>query len=381
MLTDALGRATARPTLVLLLLPLGCSGSVRFGTEGSDTDTETATTSTGATLETSTGDTGGPDPGSATDPDSTSSATESGDDTHGSTQGESTTESVDVDPPEVVSIDPAEGSTDVMDQPVTIEFSQPMDTASLEAAFPNATGFTWTDADTTVEIVLPFPFESTATPFDIVIPTSVQDSAGNGLESPFTASITLAALVSITLDYDTVGNENGGSTGTWFYAGDTASDAMIHTGIKFPLDDLPDYGDVLGVYRAELGTQLIRLDGNPDASEMGGFLIDHVEFDGLADLADPTLLEEEFDQVFAPEDVVLGAMVETDVTAQLETSWATDATHLQLRIRAGAVLENEETDRIFLRRGAEENPNLVSDGITEPDPDNRARVEVQYFAP
>jgi hypothetical protein len=99
-------------------------------------------------------------------------------------------------PPKVVEFVPADGTSQVYDETITITFSEPMDQATVEAAFPEASGFIWDHHGIEVEIESSFPFEDEPVLHDLVVPTSVTDLAGNGLAEPLVVTIGLAALES-----------------------------------------------------------------------------------------------------------------------------------------------------------------------------------------
>lgn len=385
-------RARARAGTACLLLSAGCftPSDGNAGTEGG-----TGSTSNGATEATmdagsmssataaSTSGPGGTDASSTgtSDPVDTSDASDTSGDVVDDSSG--TTGSGDVVPPEVVSIEPAHGTSNVMDQPVTIEFSEAMDTASVEAAFATGTGFVWENGDTTVQFDLPFPFESSTVLYDIVVPSSVQDVAGNGLDDDVTATIGLAALASITLEYQAnlTGNvlEGSASYFTFFFGGDDGSDLVNYGAVSFPLDALPDYGSILGVRSGVFGSQVISLVGDPNDAAQGGFVVDHVEFDSGSQISSPTVLEAAFHDILQAGAVAAGDPVLVDVTSQLDASWSSGATHLQLRVHPAVASANATADRIFLRRAADENDGIVGAGVADPDEANRARVEIEYF--
>ncbi|MBL4684030.1 MAG: Ig-like domain-containing protein [Nannocystaceae bacterium] len=322
---------------------------------------------------------------STTDPSADSTGdgetTDSGDSTD---SGTDSTGEQDTTPPEVLSIAPAHGSTNVIDEPVTLTFSEPMDTASFEAAFPVASDFQWADDDTTVQFLIPFPFSDATVLYDVVVPTSVQDVAGNGLEDAFTATLGLAALASITLEYSggLTGNiAEGGTAGTFFRAGDHSGDGVYYGGISFALDVLPEFDGTLGVYSATYRSQVISVSGDPNDGALDGIVVDHVQFDSRSEIEDPTVFEAAFYDITAAGDLDAGDAVAVQATQQLQAAWSGGEDYFQLRLRASEPTENATADFFNLRRGADENNGIVAKGVADPDEDNRSRVVIEYFVP
>lgn len=378
---------TAALAAALLLVPgcfepdpdLGSSAETDDDAPGSTSQSDPTTSTTGGPGEPS-GTTGDqPDP-SAEETGANETSTSGGEDGEGSSSGGdgSTTTGADVTPPMVLSITPDDGSTAVMDETVTIEFDEPMDTASVEAAFPTASGFTWNDDDTAVEFELPFPFTDTASGFEIIVPDTATDLAGNGLAEEVSVGIDLAALHVSELDYDP--DLTGNSTGTWFFAGDTEGDTDRLGGASFPLGALPDHGSILALRSAHLLTQVIDTAGTPEDGAAGGFVIDHVEFASRGGIASPTMLDAAFTQFLSPADIAPNTSVDVDVSEQLEASWSADEVRFQIRVRFPDVTENGVADVAWFRRGADENDGIVHESVTEPDDgSNRLRVVVEYF--
>jgi hypothetical protein len=327
---------------------------------------------------------GTPPPFEPEDASTTSSGTDpmGSEGTHASTSLDGSSSGLvgpgDTTPPEVVDFLPADGTSHVWDETLTISFSEPMDQASVAAAFPEASGFTWDEAGMQVEIANTFPFQSVPVLHYLVVPTSVTDLAGNGLAEPVVVTIELAALQTVDLLHEPAltGYSLGGFTGAWFVCGDAHDGSLAYGGISFSLDGLDS---ALAIRRATFRSQVLQIDGDIDDPGLGGVVMDHVVFDGISDLEDSAALEKAFAPVFVSRDVAVGEVVDVDVTDQLEWSWSAGIAYFQLRIHSVTSNDDMSQDLLWLRRGADEDDSLVSDGFTEPDPDNQSRIEIVYF--
>jgi hypothetical protein len=290
----------------------------------------------------------------------------------------------DVTPPSVVSVTPAEGSTQVTSELISVQFSEPMDRGSVQAGLPGAAGFTWSADSTVVTFRLPLPFAEEPRLFDIVVPAGAADVAGNALGTNVETSVVLAAVVRVTLPFDGAlsGNQIAGQNGnfTFFELGDTAGGLVRYGAASFPLDGLPAFTAERALRLATLHVQVSQIAGNPSDPAFDGFAIDRVAFTARADIDAPTVLEPAFARLLAPAAVVPGRVVRLDIAPQLQAAWSAGEAHLQFRFGAAASNLDAVTDTVFLRRGVDENDSVVDvAALLEPDPANVARVEVEYF--
>jgi hypothetical protein len=325
-------------------------------------DTETGSTSTGMAPE---------DTSSSSSLDEVSSS--EGDDGLAEPMGDTT-------PPEVIDFMPADGTTQVYDETITITFSEPMDQDTVEAAFPEASGFTWNGDGTQVEIESSFPFEEVPMLYDLVVPTSVTDLAGNGLAEAVEVTIGLAALKTATLLHEPglTGRSFEGidNTSPMLQAGDNWANLLMHAGISFSLAELDS---VLAIRRATFRSQVLWIFGDITEPWLGGMVVDHVVFDDVAHIDDPRVLAAAVAPLFASDGIAVGDFVEVDVTGQLESSWSEGIEYFQLRLHPQASNYDDVESSLLLRRGADENDAFVPEGFTEPDPDNQSRIEIEYF--
>ncbi|MEM6993054.1 MAG: Ig-like domain-containing protein [Myxococcota bacterium] len=375
-------------TISLCLVPSACFTTPSVpDTDGAGSSGTSSSMVTGADIGstgTSASPTTGDDPTSS-GVDETGSTSggldETGDDTGDMT---STTSFADTEPPSVLVSDPAHGATSVIDQPVRITFDEPMDTASVEAAFPEAENFVWSRGDVEVEFDLAFPFTDESSLFDLVVPATVRDVAGNEMGEDFVATVGLAALQTITLEHDggLTGHSSAGiaQSGGFFYVGDSTADTLRYGGVSFALSGLPAYDEVLGVVSATYRTQVVNTVGDPSQDELGGWYVDHAEFASVSGIATATVLEAEFDTILG-DDPAPGDLIDLDVTGQLEQTWSGgDTTHFQLRMHPAGVAADGLGDVVTLRRGADENNGIIHESIVDPDEANRSRLVVEYFA-
>jgi hypothetical protein len=327
-------------------------------------------------------------PSSTSAPSPSSSETGAADDLGDSTSSTGSETSTggpvegDVTPPVVVYFSPAHGTQQVFEEVIHIVFSEPMDQATVGNAFPQGSGFAWNGAGNEVEFGHPFPFEDMPVVLDLEVPTSVTDLAGNPLAEPFVATIVLAAMQTVELEYVsglTGSTQINGNTGTWFYGGDVGTNDVRFAGISFSTGVLPSFVDVLAVRSATFSSQVTRTDGNPNDLGLGGFFLDHVEFGGISEIDTATILDDDFVTLFAPGGIVLGAPVTVDVLPQLLASWTSGAEYFQLRFHPMVSDGDGGQDAVFLRRVGDENDSTVEAGVMDPDEAKRARVVIEYF--
>jgi len=273
-------------------------------------------------------------------------------------------------------------ASDVYETEVSIEFSEAMDQNSVESALALGSNFAWSNGGTTVTFDHAYPFQSTDTAHTITVPTSVTDVAGNALEQAYEIDVTMAALVTVTLEVDLnlTGHVADGSDSnfSFFRCGDNASDVRVYGGITFPIDSLTAFSNVLALESATYKSQVLSKEGDPEAPAVGGFVVDHVEFASRATIDTATVLSDDFGTLFQS-GANTGDPVSLDITVPFETSWSSAATQFQLRFEPVNVSADATADLIYMRRSADENNGIVGSGVQDPDATNRGRVEVMYF--
>jgi len=239
----------------------------------------------------------------ATDPNATSA------DDDGSTGGESTEpgtgssgeEVEDTTPPTVVSSIPASGETGVFaDVIMTIEFSEPMDTASVETAYYSAdlpdpaVAMNWNDAGDQL-IITPLselPYGSGVSALDITpqaialsVTTAATDLAGNELEQDFDLEFTMLNL--IREEIGLLGSMSGSIRADglaqfgMIRAGDAGNppNARYRGIASFPIDDLsPDIAEFVD---ATLLSTQYETAGSP-YTDLGELELHQVAFDSIS---------------------------------------------------------------------------------------------------
>ncbi|MEO8702902.1 MAG: Ig-like domain-containing protein [Kofleriaceae bacterium] len=290
--------------------------------------------------------------------------------------------------PTVLTISPTAATTQVTDVPVILEFSEPMDRASVAAQFPGAS-FVWNADGTRVEITIAFPFAATPQPFVVSLGTTVSDVAGNGLEDPFTSSFTLAALHTLTILHDPALSGNravGCAAGTFVQAGDQANtdvncpSTITFGGVSFPLAVLPPHNQILALRKASLKTQVISAGGNLNAANFGSITVDHVIMASRNDLTAPLFKTQNALTMFQAGAIVVGNPLELDVATLLDKSWLDADANFQLRFHPTGTSDADiDDDTVVLRRTGDENDGIVAPGLAEPDEANRMRLELEFF--
>ncbi len=315
--------------------------------EGGSSDTGMAEASTSAGADQI-------DSGSSDDEDPAAEST-------GEPQDDTTGEVPEDLPLEILSFEPADGSTHVYDETVTIEFSEPVAPSTLEAAFPQGSAFDWSDDGTRVAFEIPFAFETTPVLQELVVPTSVTDLEGNELLEPFESSFELASIATTTIDYDPEASTVVSVFGDWLWIGDYASNELRHGGISFPMAALPPSALAIRGVTFDMDVSVVG-DGVLDPA-FGSFVVDHVAFDDPSDIDTPTILDQAFATVFEPGGAAVGPIAGIDVTDQFSASWAATAWYFQLRIHPEASNGDGEGDYIAVDTMGEARP----------------RVEVEYL--
>ncbi|HLU64887.1 MAG TPA: Ig-like domain-containing protein [Kofleriaceae bacterium] len=294
----------------------------------------------------------------------------------------------DVTAPEVVSISPEDGATGVIEEPIVIQFSEPMDQATVNSVFADSAIIGWNEEGTEVTIAVEYPYSDTAAAYQLTLPTTVTDLAGNGLAEEFTATFALAPLKTATLEF--VGDLTGthlGACGTIvrLFVGDIRNDqadcpnTIPIGGLSFALTDLED--DLESIHMVKSATVFTQyLDIRDAPQEFGDFEVAHAIFASRSDLDTAALYEASDPKVwFTGADIVVGDSLALDVKEWVETTLDAGQPYFQLRIRSLEGDGDAENDYVYLRRWADEYDPTVGEGVTDPDPDQRARLEIEYF--
>jgi hypothetical protein len=183
-----------------------------------------------------------------------------------------------------VDVSPSEGQKGVLvDQPLILTFSKPMNTASVEAAWSSASlpaaemQFSWNTAKTVLSInaaaVLEYPaggLNVDTYGYEIKLDASAQAVDGEALAAPLTSTfdtardITVSIPATLTVN-DGTGSFNGTVSTTVLRVGDTTTNAAWRTFVTFPLTSLPQGADIVKWTTASLYGRQASIEGTPYA--------------------------------------------------------------------------------------------------------------------
>ncbi|HTV23192.1 MAG TPA: hypothetical protein VMG12_31100 [Polyangiaceae bacterium] len=285
--------------------------------------------------------------------------------------------------PRLEATSPADGDGPITSERVALHFSEAMERSSVEAAFPLGDAFTWSDDGASVELHLPLPFGSVHQSFRLVVPGSVRNLAGVPIGADVEVRFTLAGVARTTLplNFGMTGNKVGGDSGSgaFLMAGDVSGGGIRYTAASFSLAELPSFALNLGVRHATLQLQVCGIEGNPGEA-LGGIEVGRVVFttraaiDGSISVPDGDL-----GTLIEAGPLVAGQLVQLDVASPLVAAWESGEALLQLRFAPHGSNNNGVADVLYLRRVVDENNAVISEGVLDPDPDNAARIEVEFF--
>lgn len=214
----------------------------------------------------------------------------------------------DLTPPTVLSTTPPDGAAGIdADASITIAFSEPMDQASVEAAWssgdlpPDQVQFVWNDNSDTVTVIpdapLPLaegtgldPSQVAPLQIDYTINTGARDLAGNELERPANVAfetrrrltVDLAQLPSLTrtMRADAVVFAEGAVTLT---SGDSSANLQMKIFASFEVPDFPagaeiEVAELRGSQNSTINTPYVL--GDLEAFHINAATIDTNAFDG-----------------------------------------------------------------------------------------------------
>jgi len=309
------------------------------------------------------------DPTDPTDPSAGEGSSSGGGDESSSDGGDESSSGggeEDLEPPTVASMAPADGTTGVReDVTVQLEFSEPMDTASVELALEAAAlepfTLTWDDDGTTLTLTpdaaLPYasgtsPIATEALDFTVAVGTGATDLAGNALEPSFSASFSTARRITVALDHDPA------------YTGAVVSNGVLQTGagddpvvgdhddnlarrgfIGFSIAPLP--AGILEIESAELRADQWLTLGNPMPSLGTVVSLAHIAPEPLPGGAYASAPIASLG-TFSDEDGYSADNTKTmNVTTNVQYDYDQDETHSQYRLSfATATNFNSTTDRL-----------------------------------
>lgn len=378
--------ASTAPRLCLLLAAsalTGCFDSTPdVNNNGNDDGTTQGAGSTGMTAADPTGDPTTAGPSGTTTGDSASGTTsgETGGESSGAEvtgerttadhtstgDGDTSTGGDDSESPSVESMMPSDGATGVRsDTTVLLSFSEPMDTASVEAALGTEmlgeVTMSWNGEETelTVEPDNGIPYASGTSPlsvealdFTITLSEDATDVAGNALDAAWTATFSSARRLTVALSYDPV--YTGGVISSGVVQSGSGDDAIVGDHMDnlarrgffgFSIAPLPS--GILEFEDAELSAAQWLVSGDPIPSLGSSVSIAHIAPEQLPGGAYNSVAIETLG-AFSDEDTNAADNVKTmSVTANVEFDYNNAESHTQYRLSmTSATNFNSTTDRL-----------------------------------
>lgn len=177
---------------------------------------------------------------------------------------------------------PSEGEKGVLvDQPLILTFSKPMNTASVEAAWSSASlpaaqlQFTWNAAKTILSVdasaVLEYPaggLNVDTYGYEIKLDATATSEDGEAIAAPLATTFETARDITVAIPATlTVGEGTGSFDGTGstivLRVGDSTTNATWRTFVTFPLTSLPQGADVVQWTSASLYARQASIEGTP----------------------------------------------------------------------------------------------------------------------
>lgn len=187
--------------------------------------------------------------------------------------------------PSVIASSPDDAAEGVFpDASVTITFSEPMDTASVEGAYGSdalpaaSVSFSW-NAEGTALTITPAASLELALAYTVELSTDAVDLAGNALDAAFSLTFTTAdvEIVQVTLVPSLSGTEFNNSTNSSnLWIGDTSSGLQYMPVVSFNIGGLPEY--TLGIAEATLSASQSSVTGSPYEGLGGEIIVSSVSF-------------------------------------------------------------------------------------------------------
>lgn len=272
--------------------------------------------------------------------------------------------------PEIVEVTPADGAGGVMpDAEIVVEFSRPMDEASVEAAWSSATlpaaavSFAWNPAGDVLTVTPDDPLpvaegsgenpgavESIAIAFAIA--TSARDADGNALAEPLDVEFRTVRRLSLEVPYHVplsdsrYSNDTANVGSETLFAGDDVDNQQIKMVVSFALPDLPPGALIdAAIFRSEHRG----IFGEDAYQGLGDLRMIHVRFNGLAAAFGAAGLG---NQGVLSDDEQAGAR-SLSVTEAVADDYADDRAYTQFRAEFPIPSDNDEAGEIAVFGRAE----------------------------
>jgi hypothetical protein len=183
-----------------------------------------------------------------------------------------------------VTVSPSEGQKGVLvEQPLILTFSKPMNTASVEAAWSSDSlpaakmQFSWNTAKTVLSVdasaVLEYPaggLNVDTYGYAIELDASAESVDGEALAAPLSSTFDTARDITVSIPAtltvgDGTGSFDGSVSTTVLRIGDTTTNTAWRTFVTFPLASLPQGSDIVKWTAASLYARQASLEGTPYA--------------------------------------------------------------------------------------------------------------------
>lgn len=181
-----------------------------------------------------------------------------------------------------VDVSPSEGQKGVLvDQPLILTFSKPMNAASVEAAWTSTSlpaakmQFSWNAAKTILSVdaseVLEYPaggLNVDTYGYEIALDASAQAGDGEALAAPLSTTFDTARDISVAIPatltvVDGTGSFDGAVSTTVLRVGDSTTNTAWRTFVTFPLTSLPQGTDIVAWTSASLYARQASIEGTP----------------------------------------------------------------------------------------------------------------------
>jgi hypothetical protein len=356
MTSPRLSRSSLLPLSALslaLVLTSGCSGDdapLGDGDDETDGDGDGDPTTGDGDGDPTTGD-GDGDPTTG-DGDGDGDGDPTGDGDGDPTDGEDTT------PPTVTMTTPSADASGVLaDVVIEVSFSEPMDKASVQAAWQspdlpsNAVTFSW-DTEGTILTVTPNSplaiaeidaLEDPATAYSFSINAAATDLAGNGLEPELALSFTTARrwTTPVLRDPELTNyvSSNGAVAGnaSVIRVGDSANNLGYRAFVTYAIAEFPE--DMIALESARMRLLDWDIVGTPLALSggLGNVMVHDVSF---TEILSTTYNLEPIAQIGALLGFINPNVVLLDVTDHVQADLDADATYTQFRLACGTATNN-----------------------------------------
>lgn len=207
-----------------------------------------------------------------------------------------------------VTVSPSEGQKGVLvDQPLILTFSKPMNTASVEAAWSSTSlpaaqmQFSWNTAKTILSVdasaVLEYPaggLDVDTYGYEIKLDASAESMDGEAVAAALTSTFETARDVTVSIPatltvVDGTGSFDGSASTVVLRVGDTTTNTTWRAFATFPLTSLPPGADIVQWSAASLFARQASVTGTP-YDDLGSIAVGSLAMTSIDVLAHTTVL-------------------------------------------------------------------------------------------